>query len=387
MPDVLLKYVRHPYIAAPAALDESADDQFRSIINILRAQTGTDFQPYKRGTLGRRILRRMGLRHLISSADYVDLLRKDGDEVQNLFKDLLIGVTSFFRDAEAWEVLDREVIRPLVRNKTPGDTIPVWVAGCATGEEAYSVAMLMHEQMEEQQKNLVLQIFASDLDERAIKTARAALYPEGVAADVGTARLKRFFTPENGQYRVAKRVRESVVCAPQNLLSDPPFSKLDLITAISGASTLNRPGLLRLIADAQARRDPALWALLLAHRHAAPLIPTEVAPEVGPLPRVQDALLPSAAPAAASSSLCRNVPAPARRSSARRDCLRLPDRAARAPASRARRCGRSASAPGRWPRGRQPPPRSGRRECPRPSAGSARRPWERTPPRWRRAAA
>jgi two-component system CheB/CheR fusion protein len=230
MPDALLKYVRHPYVVAPPAFDESEGDQFRSILNILRLQTGADFQPYKKGTLGRRILRRMGLRHLTSTTDYVELLRKEPDEVRGLFQDLLIGVTSFFRDAEAWEVLDKEVIGPLVRDKSPDDTIRVWVAGCATGEEAYSVAMLLHEQMEEQHKSLNLQIFASDLDERAIKTARAALYPEGIAGDVGPDRLKRFFTAENGQFRVAKRVRESVVCAPQNLLSDPPFSKLDLIT-------------------------------------------------------------------------------------------------------------------------------------------------------------
>jgi two-component system CheB/CheR fusion protein len=228
--DALLNYVRHPYVAAPAVLDESAGDQFRSILDILRHHTGTDFQPYKKGTLGRRILRRMGLRHLTSAADYVDLLRRDAEEIQGLFQDLLIGVTSFFRDTAAWEVLDREVIGPLVRDRSPDETIRVWVAGCATGEEAYSVAMLLHEQMEEQQKSLNVQIFASDLDERAIKTARAGLYPESVAGDVGPARLKRFFTPENGQFRVAKRVRESVVCAPQNLLSDPPFSKLDLVT-------------------------------------------------------------------------------------------------------------------------------------------------------------
>ncbi|HEX5998774.1 MAG TPA: chemotaxis protein CheB [Hyphomicrobiaceae bacterium] len=230
MPDALIKYVRHPYVAAPPTFGEDAGDHFRSILNILRVQTGVDFQPYKKGTLGRRVLRRMGLRHLTSAADYVDLLRKDADEVRDLYQDFLIGVTSFFRDAEAWEVLDNEVIGPVVRDKSPDDAIRVWVAGCATGEEAYSVAILLHEQMEEQHKSLNLQIFASDIDERAIKTARAGLYPESVAGDIGPARLKRFFTPENGQFRVAKRVRESVVCAPQNLLSDPPFSKLDLIT-------------------------------------------------------------------------------------------------------------------------------------------------------------
>jgi two-component system, chemotaxis family, CheB/CheR fusion protein len=230
MPAALLKYVKHPYVAAPSAPDESPIDQYRSILNILRIQTGTDFQAYKKGTLGRRILRRMGLHHLTSTEDYVNMLRKKPDEVRALYQDLLIGVTSFFRDAEAWVVLDREVIGPLVRDKASSDTIRVWVAGCATGEEAYSVALLLHDQMEKQQKNLGLQVFASDIDERAIKTARAALYPESIASDVGPTRLKRFFAAESGQFRVVKRVRESVVCAPQNMLSDPPFSKLDLIT-------------------------------------------------------------------------------------------------------------------------------------------------------------
>jgi two-component system CheB/CheR fusion protein len=233
MPDVLLKYVNHPYVggaAQPSRLEQVGTDQLRSILNILRLETGTDFQSYKKGTLGRRIQRRMGLRQVTSTADYVDLLRADREEVQNLFKDLLIGVTAFFREPEAWQVLEKEVLAPLVRSKPATDTIRVWVAGCATGEEAYSVAMLLHEQMEAQHKNLALQVFASDLDESAIKIARCALYPEGIAADVGPARLKRFFSAENGHYRVAKRVRESVVCAPQNLLSDPPFSKLDLIT-------------------------------------------------------------------------------------------------------------------------------------------------------------
>ncbi|MFZ1105197.1 MAG: chemotaxis protein CheB, partial [Hyphomicrobiaceae bacterium] len=233
MPDVLLKYVNHPYVcgaAQPPGLDQVGADQLRSILNILRFQTGTDFQSYKKGTLGRRVQRRMGLRHVASTADYLELLRTDSGEVQNLFKDLLIGVTAFFREPEAWDVLEKDVIGPLVRSKPASETIRVWVAGCATGEEAYSIAMLLHEQMEAQHKNLGLQVFASDLDENAIRIARCALYPESVAADVGPDRLKRFFTAENGHYRVAKRVRESVVCAPQNLLSDPPFSKLDLIT-------------------------------------------------------------------------------------------------------------------------------------------------------------
>ncbi|HEX5998770.1 MAG TPA: chemotaxis protein CheB [Hyphomicrobiaceae bacterium] len=233
MPDVLLEYVKHPYmggVAQPTGLDHVGADHFRSILNILRIQTGIDFQSYKKGTLSRRIQRRMGLRHVTSTADYVELLRTDRQEVKSLFRDLLIGVTAFFREPQAWEVLDKEVIAPLVRDRVASETIRVWVAGCATGEEAYSVAMLIHQQMEAQHKNLGVQVFASDLDEDAIKIARAALYPESVAADVGPARLKRFFTAENGHYRVAKRVRESVVCAPQNLLSDPPFSKLDLIT-------------------------------------------------------------------------------------------------------------------------------------------------------------
>jgi two-component system CheB/CheR fusion protein len=233
MPDVLLKYLEHPYAGSGARLsapEEVAPDHLRSILDVLRLETGTDFLAYKKGTLGRRIQRRMGLRHITATADYVDLLRADREEVQSLFKDLLIGVTAFFREGEAWDILAKEAIAPLVRDMPRGDPIRVWVAGCATGEEAYSLAILLHEQMEAQSKSLELQLFASDLDQDALKIGRAGIYPGSIAADVSPARLKRFFTAEDGHYRLTERAKESVVWARQDLLSDPPFSKLDLIT-------------------------------------------------------------------------------------------------------------------------------------------------------------
>ncbi len=232
MPRVLARYVQHPYVEGNGqkTLLESASDHYKSIINLLRAHTEYDFRCYKKGTLSRRIQRRMGLRHVERIADYLDLLRKDRDEINALFKDLLISVTAFFREKEAWVALEQEVIAKIVARKKFEQPVRVWVPGCATGEEAYSIAMLLYEQFELQNKSLGIQIFATDLDVDAIETARQGIYPMSIAADVSPARLQRFFHEDGEQYRVNKRLRESCVFAVQNLISDPPFSKLDLVS-------------------------------------------------------------------------------------------------------------------------------------------------------------
>lgn len=232
MPDILLKYADHPYLNGddhPFSLDESEPDQFRNILNLLRAYTDYDFRCYKKTTLTRRIQRRMGLKHIESLSDYLKLLRKDGNEVRELFRDLLIGVTRFFRDKEAFALLEDEVVVPVIQESQPDETIRVWNPGCATGEEAYSLGILFFHQAEKQKKKISLQIFATDLDDEAVETGRSAVYPGNIAADIPPARLKRFFQQEEDRYRVNKRLRESIIFAAQNLISDPPFSKIDLI--------------------------------------------------------------------------------------------------------------------------------------------------------------
>lgn len=233
MPSVLLRYVRHWYVngaAVPLPLTEKASDQLHAVLGQVRARVKYDFSCYKKGTLTRRIQRRMGLSHIESMGEYVEFLRQNQDEVVALYKDLLISVTNFFREPEAWQALESEVIEPLVRNHPPNVPIRVWVPGCATGEEAYSIAMLLIERLQVVEKGCEIQIFASDIDRDALAIARTGVYPENIAADVSVERLRQFFTKGEHTYRINKDIRESVVFTEQNLISDPPFSKLDLIS-------------------------------------------------------------------------------------------------------------------------------------------------------------
>lgn len=235
MSEELLRYVKHPYLAEPEAarpaLLEADPDQYGAVIEILRAHTNYDFRSYKKGTLGRRIQRRMGLRHIVSLADYLEFVRTNPDEIDHLFRDLLINVTAFFRDGKAWSMLEQSVIRPLVRSKADDDIIRVWVPGCATGEEAYTLAMIIDEEMHRQGKRLPVQIFATDLDEEAIQVGRGGIYSAHVIADVPAERLNRHFTEvDDHSFQVVKRLRENTVFAVQDLIGDPPFSNLDLVS-------------------------------------------------------------------------------------------------------------------------------------------------------------
>ncbi|MEZ5393011.1 MAG: chemotaxis protein CheB [Bryobacterales bacterium] len=233
MADALLRYVQHPYVDGDKSdkqLDQTDPDHFKGILNVLRAYTDYDFRCYKRGTLNRRIQRRMGLRHIHTLEEYLRQLRTDPDEVRSLFRDLLIGVTRFFREKKAWSDLETQVVAKIVANKSLNEPVRIWVPGCASGEEAYSHAILFYEQFVKQGNALDLQIFATDLDERAIEFARASLYPQNIGADVAPRRLKRFFSEKDDRFRVAKHLRESTIFAVQNLVSDPPFSKLDIIS-------------------------------------------------------------------------------------------------------------------------------------------------------------
>jgi two-component system, chemotaxis family, CheB/CheR fusion protein len=236
LPGKLVAYRQHtPYIALAEPYVPQVDKALSALENVyilLRARTGNDFSLYKKSTVYRRVERRMGLHQIDKIANYVRYLRENPKEVELLFKELLIGVTNFFRDPPAWEHLAREVMPSLLTGRASGSVVRAWVPGCSTGEEAYSVAMVFKEVMDriKAPRNLVLQIFATDLDRDAIEQARQGLYPANIAADVPPERLRRFFVQEERGYRVSKDIRELVVFAPQNVTSDPPFTKLDIIS-------------------------------------------------------------------------------------------------------------------------------------------------------------
>src|SRR5690242_6085175 len=210
--------------------DDHPPDLFAEIIDLLRTKTSHDFSLYKPGTLVRRIERRMALAGADDNGGYLERLRQDPNELELLAKDLLINVTSFFRDSSAFEFLVNEVISDLVRRHSLDRPLRVWVAGCSTGEETYSLAMLFLEEIAAAKRNIKLQVFASDVDEEAVALAREGRYSESIAADVSPARLARFFTQEDHSYRVVPELRGTVVFTTQDVLADPPFSRLDLIS-------------------------------------------------------------------------------------------------------------------------------------------------------------
>jgi two-component system CheB/CheR fusion protein len=233
MPDIITNYVQHPFVqngSAKKVLGENAKDSLEQIIAVLKAHSPINFDLYKDGTLLRRIERRMALRHMENSGDYLALLKDSAEEAQNLCADLLISVTSFFRDPDAFAHLEKTVLEDLVKSHDAGHPVRIWVPGCATGEEAYSLAMLVIEKISALRKDVKLQVFASDIDERALTVARNGVYPDSIAEDVSAVRLRRFFTKEDHSYRVIPELRDAVVFANQNILADAPFSKLDLIS-------------------------------------------------------------------------------------------------------------------------------------------------------------
>jgi two-component system CheB/CheR fusion protein len=224
---------RTPLFArAEEHLEEKTQSSMEKVVVLLRTHTGNDFSFYKRNTLYRRIERRMGLHQIAKMSGYVRYLQENPQELNLLFKELLIGVTGFFRDPEAWEYLRGTALPELLASRVPGQALRAWVAGCSTGEEAYSLAMVLKEAADEirPRRKITLQIFATDLDCDAIDKARTGCYPANIAADVSEERMKRFFTQETGGYRVRKEIREMVIFAPQNLIMDPPFTKLDILS-------------------------------------------------------------------------------------------------------------------------------------------------------------
>jgi two-component system CheB/CheR fusion protein len=229
----LSRYAKHPYIEEARKAVTPRQEYLTSIKKIfllIRSTTGHDFSNYKQNTVRRRIERRMAVHQISRIEEYHRYLRETPPEVETLFKDMLIGVTNFFRDPAAFELLEKEIIPDMLDKKEMDGNLRIWVPGCATGEEAYSMAILILEAMEKMKKHLNVQIFATDIDDEAIGFARAGLYPDSIAADLSSRRLKRFFTKIDSMYSVKKQVREMVVFAVQNLIKDPPFSRLDLVS-------------------------------------------------------------------------------------------------------------------------------------------------------------
>ena len=235
MPDAIVKFTKGKSIAAVRdgqAPGDSVQDRLPEFVELLRARTTHNFTLYKAGTLGRRIERRMGMA-AIGTGDvdrYLALLRSDQGELDLLAKDLLINVTSFFRDPAVFDLLAQKIVPDLIRDHAPDRPLRIWIAGCSTGEEAYSFAMLFREQIAAVGSTVALQIFASDVDAEAVEGAREGLYPDSIEADVSQVRLARFFKKEKHGYRVSPELRAAVVFTVQDVLADPPFSRLDMVS-------------------------------------------------------------------------------------------------------------------------------------------------------------
>jgi two-component system CheB/CheR fusion protein len=206
-----------------------ADDQLRRIFDLLRPFSGVDFRHYKQPTIRRRLLRRMTLHRINEVNQYIRLLQSKPEELRGLFQDLLIHVTKFFREPDSFTALTADVFPTLVDDRDPERPIRAWVCGCATGEEAYSLAIALTEFLERRQSGIRAQIFATDVSETAVEHARAGVYPVSIAADVGAERFRRFFSRSDGKCRVSKQIRDICVFARQDLTRDPPFSRLDLV--------------------------------------------------------------------------------------------------------------------------------------------------------------
>ena len=252
---LIISRLQHPpRLLPPEALlatdSEAKHSAFEKICILLRAQTGHDFSLYKKSTIYRRVERRMGIHRVSGITDYVDFLQTNPQEVDLLFKELLIGVTSFFRDPAAWAYLQEKVLPGMIRGKTHDSLLRAWVAGCSSGEEAYTLAMIFREATEHAKPacRIELQIFATDLDPDAIAKARQGIYPSSIAGDVSPERLARFFVEENGRFRICQEIRQMVVFAPHNVTMDPPFTRLDILTC--------RNVLIYLGADLQKRLMP-----------------------------------------------------------------------------------------------------------------------------------
>jgi two-component system CheB/CheR fusion protein len=233
LPAKIIDYLRHPLIISRSQLPVEEKDQsaLEKVFILLRTKTGHDFSQYKKNTIYRRVERRMIIHQFNRIAVYVRYLQENPNELELLFKELLIGVTNFFRDPETWEQIRGEAIPTLLAGRPDGGVLRAWSAGCSTGEEAYSLAIVFMEALKQVKPtgHFTLQIFATDLDQDAIDKARQGFYPVNISADVSPERLQQFFIKEESGYRVRKEIREMVTFATQNVIMHPPFTKLDIL--------------------------------------------------------------------------------------------------------------------------------------------------------------
>ena len=231
----LKRISQHPYLGMPERLATGSREGERTqdllkIFALLRNATRTDFNNYKRSTINRRIARRMVLHKISSLRQYLKYLHENRAELMALYEDLLIHVTSFFREPETFRALKETVLPRILRNKAPGEPIRIWVAGCSTGEEVYSIAITVVEFLRQQESSLPIQIFGTDVSDTALEKARVGLYPESALSGITATRLRQFFVRADGGYRITKAVREMCVFARQDMTKDPPYSRLDLVT-------------------------------------------------------------------------------------------------------------------------------------------------------------
>jgi two-component system CheB/CheR fusion protein len=233
MPEQLLRYITHPDARPliPAAISESGSPEpLQNIIALIRSLTKHDFSLYKQNTILRRIEKRMAILQVGSMADYVAYLRSDPKEIELLFRELLIRVTNFFRDPEVFEIIKKKALPLLFKDRPPEQPVRIWVPACSTGEEAYSVAIIVQEHIRTLKQKYNVQIFATDIDKEAVDMARSGLYPDSISVDVSPERLDLFFTKKASAYKIKEEIRQKIVFAVQDIIKDPPFTKLQMIT-------------------------------------------------------------------------------------------------------------------------------------------------------------
>ena len=231
----LLRIRKHPYLAdvrrgEPLQIIPAEENDLNKIFIMLRSAKGVDFASYKRSTIMRRVTRRMLLQKIEGMENYVTYLKTNPSEIETLYQDILINVTSFFREPEAFEALNKSVFPHIVEKVSADDPVRIWVPACSTGEEAYSIAIALLEYMGDNKISRSVQLFATDIDEIAVEKARKGMYPENISRDISPERLRRFFEKNEGGYVINKSVREMCIFAKQNMVKDPPFSKIDLIS-------------------------------------------------------------------------------------------------------------------------------------------------------------
>ena len=227
----IARIAQHPYTVPEGRTHEPEDKpRLAQVVQILHHATGVDFTHYKFNTLYRRVTRRMVFQKMTSLLEYVPYLRKTAAEVEALYQDILINVTSFFRDPESFEALKAHVFPGLIKDRSPNDPVRLWTLGCSTGQEAYSLVMAFTEAANAVGSSVPVQLFATDVNAAGIEKARAGVYAKDIAQDVSPERLRRFFTEVDGSYRISKTIRDSCVFSRHNVLADPPFSRIDLIS-------------------------------------------------------------------------------------------------------------------------------------------------------------